>query len=499
MDKRYEQERIVVIWSNENKLSLWQKSELAAIKASASLGEFDMAIYDQIETILLHQPIDIAWWLNWDKVIGHDLNAFVAERVRHLPLELQIFLHKKLTSFDTQEPAFGRMLLDSLAVVEEGCDAFEEVLIDMARKYRYTIMNSRTHGQEGELMTFGARILSWLADFRIAREILSDAKSRLKYSKMSGAHGKYGSISPKMEKIALQILGFTPYYGATQIIPRVIYTPVAQALSDMVQLLNKIAVEIRLNARSSRPLMREPFGKKQTGSSAMPHKRNPVKAEQIAGMARMANGYKVMLESNIETWEERDIAQSSVERVAWPDIFHVMVYSLNSMTAILSGLQVYPENMLLEIYESHEVAGSSELKEFLKEKMSAHGFGYEAAYRTMQLACFNLFEPSDELLKLRRPAESFSEASSMLNALQYLPRPSRIVSISEFIPQANLRVSGELAATQEEVDTYNTCLATIFADPVNRKEWDGIFNPAEMLHNENELFWQILGDDIGEE
>lgn len=450
--------------------------------------------YAEIDRIWRSTPIDIAWWKVRDKEIHHDLNAFIDERLQYLPTELHEYVHKKITSFDTQEAAFAKMLLMCLDMVHAQYGELQTVIVCLARKYRYTLMNARTHGQEAELQTFGARCLTWLRDLKVAYGTLCDAIQNLKYSKISGAIGKYGSIDPELEKTALQVLGFEPFYGATQIMPRIIYVPVAEALCGIVQVIDKIANDIRLNARSGRPLMREPFKKKQKGSSAMPHKRNPIRLEQLEGMARMAKGYTVMVMDNVKTWEERAIEQSCVERVAWPDLFHVSIYSLTALRNILDDLRVYPDNMLREVYESRGVYASSEAKEFLKEHLVPRGLTYEDAYRIVQLASFNVFEPEPQWKELRESIpQSYQEASGSLVQMRYMA-PEEIGTIREIIIAGALWLSDELDVTAEQVSAYNTHLQQLFNVPEVVGTWNALFDPSFLLQNEAKLYKEIIGD-----
>ena len=396
MIERYTDKDIARVWSDENKLKLWQKTELAVIKTMANLGQIDKEIFTKIIEILEGRPIDLVWWKEKEKEIKHDLNAFVEERLRFLPPELQQYFHRKITSYDTEEPAFATMLKESLELVERYFLVLDTILVEMAKRYRFTIMNGRTHGQEAELQTFGKRILTWLRDLRFDLATLKRAAENLIYSKISGAIGSYGSIEPELEEKALEMLGFEPYYGATQIMPREIYAPIAQVLCQLVVTLNKIALAIRLGARSGRPIYQEPFGKKQKGSSAMPHKKNTISTEKIEGMARMAKRFFDMIQDNIVTWEERAIEQSCVERVAWPDLFHVVIHSLKTMSRVLAGLVVYPDNMLLEIIDSRGCYASNEAKEVLRQLGVQYGLTTEDAYRIIQLAAFNVFEPTAE-------------------------------------------------------------------------------------------------------
>jgi adenylosuccinate lyase len=492
MIERYADREICRIWSDEHKLELWQKTELAVIEAMAKIRQIPEESYQKISEILKSQPIDINWWKEKETEIKHDLNAFVEERLRFLPPELQQYFHKKLTSYDVEEPAFATMIKESLAVVEKYYRELDATLVEMAKKYRFTIMLGRTHGQGAELQTFGKRILTWLRDLRLDFEVLKKVAENLKYSKISGAIGNYGSIDPEIEKRALEILGFEPYYGATQIMPREIYAPIAYALCQIVLTLDKIALAIRLGARSGRPIYQEPFGKKQKGSSAMPHKKNTISTEQLEGMARMAKGFLSMIIDNIRTWEERAIEQSCVERVAWPDLFHVVVHSLKTMTRVLKGLVVYPENMLLEIAESRGCYASSEAKEVLRELGVGYGLNTEDAYRIVQLAAFNAFEASEEINDLRNnPPKSFEEANAMLLKFQQLQK-TEVISIKDIIARGELKTSPELEATEKEIKRWNEVLKKIFSNPENIERWNRIFQPSYLLKNEAKLFEETI-------
>lgn len=501
MDQRYKDEETNTIFSSLSKLSLWQMTELAAIKARVKLKMVEKNVFLKIKSILSKMPIDIDWWMKKDHEIHHDLNAFVFERLRYLPAEFHRYFHDLLTSYDDEEPAFARMLRKALIKVKKMYAELDALLVSMAIKYRHTIMNGRTHGQEAEMQTFGARILTWLTELRVAYQRLEEAEKYLKYSKLSGAIGKYGSINPEIEKEALKILGFKPFYGATQIMPRIVYVALGQSLCGMIMVISKIGLDIRLSARSGRPLMQEPFKKKQTGSTAMPHKKNTIRTEQLEGLARMAKGYMLMITDNIVTWEERAIEQSCVERVAWPDLFHTTIQSLKVITGVLNGLAVYPDNMLEEIYFSRGVYASAEIKEFLKRNLSNSGLTHENIYRIVQLASFNVFEPFPERMKIRtKIASSFEEAKNLLGKIkEIIKTESDVISIEEFIPKGILRVSEQLDIDEELVKKYNTALYELFhVDSVNFKkdvmeEWHALFTPAFLLKNESVLYKEIIG------
>ncbi len=492
MYEKYVDEEITRIWLDQHKLDLWQQSEFAVIRAREELGRIEKGIFFRIHKILSEIPIDLKVWKQIERERNHDLQAFIEERIRFLPLELQEEFHKFMTSFDTEEPAFARILKESILIVSKYCSQLEDTLIRMAVKYRYTIMGGVTHGQFAELQTFGKRCLTWLQGLRVSIKNLERAAENLKYSKLSGAIGNYGGLDPALEEKALYILGFEPFYGSTQTMPRELYAPIAQALTQIVLTINKIAVDIRLGARSGRPIYQELFGKSQRGSSKMPHKRNTISSERIGGMARMASGYYSAIERNIASWEERDISQSSVERVAWPDLFHVAVYSLKLMDKILNGLEVYPDNMLLGIIESRGCYASGEAKEVLKAMMVVYGVGSNEAYDIVQLAAFKVFEPDKNELRLREfPVTSFDESDQVFKIFEKMPK-AKSLSIRQVISEGELAVSPLLAATQEQIDGWNIILKKIFRNRENLDKWNEIFKPSYLLKNENKLYEQIL-------
>jgi len=499
MHPRYENKRIKNIWSDEGKLSGWQAVELAVIKARVNLKRIPEEIYIRIKDLLEANPIDIDWWKKCDSELQHDLNAFVLERVRFLPTELHQYFHDGLTSYDTEESPFVRNLENSLMVLSGQYEKIQKLLEKLAREHRFTIMMGKTHGQDAELQSFGKRVLTWLVSCDAAYDQIMQAGKVLEYSKLSGAIGNYGGLDPELEVEALSILGLKPYYGATQIMPRVIYAPIAQGICNLVMTLDNIALNIRLSARTGLPLLREPFGKKQTGSTKMPQKQNTINTEQTEGQMRLVKAYMLALTENIITWEERAIEQSCVERVAWPDIFHASSRILTVMEKILSGLRVYPDNMLQEIINSRGTYAAGEVKEFLKKHLADTALTYEDIYRLVQLACFNVFEISPERLAIRNTlAASYDEAMVKLSELGKLPAEKNI-SIMDLIKDGNLRVSDQLAITQDQVNVFNRLLQNLFHSQSGQIdldilfEWVAIFSPAHLLKNEETLFANVIG------
>jgi adenylosuccinate lyase len=486
---RYEQKEIKPIWTDEHKTRLWQDTEMANMKSLVKNGKMPEKDFLNIRRTWKTRPVDIVWWKTREKETGHDYDAFLDERKRWLPPELRKWVHKDMTSYDGEEPAFARMLAESLRVVDTFLSPFYQALKDKALLYRYTVMVGRTHGQGAQLQTFGKRNLTWYAQLRAGETNLRWARKNLKFSKLSGAIGNYGGLTPELEEAALRMLSLKPFYGATQIMPRVLYTPIANSLADIVAVIDNIATDIRLGARSNFPIYQEPFGLTQIGSSRMPQKKNTILTERLDGLDRLMEAYSMAIKRNIKTWEERAIEQSCVERVAWPDLFHVIVYALKTITNVISGLKVYPDNMLKEVIDMRGTYATGTAKDFLAEK----GIEDKEAYKIVQLAAFNVFEPLTQCKVMREnPAKSFNEAQTMLGTLCNLPLAGPI-SIEDFIPRAELSPSAELKTEQGDIDKWNDRLRTIFNDPANIKEFQDRFTFGYLLKDEVILYEKILG------
>jgi adenylosuccinate lyase len=486
--KRYEEEDISKIWSSETKLKLWQRSQLTLVRARVFLGLVAATVLTRMAKIL-QVKIDLDWWLARDKAIHHDLKAFLDERGRHLPDELETEWGRETTSYDTEEPATVTMLHRSANVVEKRALELLEVLKTLAFEHQYTVMTGRTHGQEGDLQTFGKRCLNWYQDLSHALQILRQAKRWLCFARMSGAMGNNVRISPQLEAQALRFMRLQPYRGATQILPRLLFVPLASALASITELIAKIAVDLRLGARSSFPIYQEPFGKIQKGSSAMPHKRNPINWERLEGMGRMALGYLNMIVQNIMTWEERAIEQSSVERVAWPDLFHVTVNAVKTLTKSLRGLQVYPDNMLREVVYSAGTYAASVAKEVLIEL----GISREDSYAIIQLAAANAFTPGDyeKSLRTSRPG-SLHEADTRLAMYRLNMNLKPPVSIEVIIREARLAVSPALAVDETKVEAWNNRLAMIMAEVENARKWADTFKPSTLLVHQAAIYKEVF-------
>jgi adenylosuccinate lyase len=490
MIERYEDQQIAEIWSDKSKLRKWQEVELAVILAREQLNIFPAGTYQKIKDRLDLYPIDeeaVLWWKARDKEIHHDLNAFLDERLRHLPSELHQFWHKGMTSFDTEEPAMALLLGESVLQLDKPYQRIKGILLAMAAKYRYTPMLGRTHGQEAKLQSFGKRCLTWLNVFLIAYNQTCDAYELRSQSKLSGAIGNYQGLSWEEEAKALEILGLKPFIGATQIMPRIVYLPLANSLEMVVISLTQIAEDIRLGARSGNPIFQEPFGKKQKGSSAMPHKKNTITCENQIGMLTMAQDFAQMLRERAITWEERAIEQSSTERIAWPDLFHVTMKSFKNMIKVLDGLQVFPDNMMLEIINSKGCYASEDAKDWLKEKFTELKLKHEDAYRIVQLASFRAHQVHEKRQDLRD--KSFSSLSQADEFWQWIYiRFFEHVNIMDIIESGQLMPHSELEASQQEIDNWNDILQYLFMDGKTAESWKKLFSLEYQLRGEPYIF-----------
>jgi adenylosuccinate lyase len=499
MIERYSDSAIGSVWTDGNKLIHWQKVELAVIKAMEDLGVYPAGVYEKIKTVLEANPVDdpknIAWWKKKDKELTHDLNAFLDERLRFIPPELHQYWHKGLTSYDTEEPASSLLLLTSVEVVEKKGQEMLEILSSMALNYRYMPMMGRTHGQEAKLQSFGKRCHTWHKNLKLALDQLTKDKELIYSSKLSGAIGNYQGLTPDQEFAALELLGLKPFKGATQIMPRLIHLPLANSLVMVVGALTQIAEDVALGARSGNPIYQEPFGKKQKGSSAMPHKKNTITCEQQKGLLGVAMGYYLMIQSRITTWEERAIEQSCVERIAWPDLFHVVMRSFKNMKKVCSGLQVYPDNMMKEIIRSRGCYASEDAKDWLKKIGSEFELTHEAVYRLVQLACFNAHQISKIRSDLRSmPVASLEQAEKDIITMREEMQKEALGNsrgLYVIISQAELVHTSELEIMAGEINGWNEVLRKIFSEGENLKSFKEIFSLEYQLRGEPALFKEL--------
>ena len=345
MIERYTRPEMGRIWTEQAKFESWLEVELATCEVLASQGRIPT---EEMEQIRSRAGFDIARIDEIEATVGHDVIAFltsVAEKVgpaaRHI--------HYGLTSSDVLDTALALRTLRAVDRLLDGLDGLAVVLERQARTHRRTLMVGRTHGIHAEPYTLGLKFAGWYAEARRNRRRLAAAREEVRRGKLSGAVGTYAHLGPEIETAVLERLGLAPENIATQVVPRDRHAALVGALGILASSLDRIATEVRHLQRSDVREVEEPFGRGQKGSSAMPHKRNPVQCENVSGLARLVRSYVQAALENIPLWHERDISHSSVERVVLPDATILCDFMLARMTRVLDGLLVYPEQMLANL------------------------------------------------------------------------------------------------------------------------------------------------------
>jgi adenylosuccinate lyase len=342
MIDRYTRPEMRTLWSDENKYRTWLEVELAASETLAARGVVPAA---DMATIREKAGFDVARIEAIEAEVKHDVIAFltsVAETIgpasRHV--------HYGLTSSDVVDTAQALLMVRAMDLILQALDRLMETLRRQAIAHRATVMVGRTHGIHAEPYTLGLKFAGWFAEARRNRERLSRARDEVRRGKLSGAVGTYAHLDPTVEAEVMERLGLEPETIATQVVPRDRHAAFLCALAVLASSLERIAVEIRHLQRTDVREVEEPFGKGQKGSSAMPHKRNPVGSENLTGLARLVRSHAQAALEDVALWHERDISHSSVERVILPDATTLAHYMLHRLNGILDGLLVYPDRML---------------------------------------------------------------------------------------------------------------------------------------------------------
>ncbi|NLH94929.1 MAG: adenylosuccinate lyase [Synergistaceae bacterium] len=377
MIERYETEEMKRIWSDENRFQKWLEVELAVCEAWTEEGRIPA---EAMETIRKRAGFDLERIAEIESSTHHDVIAFVSSVAEKIGPEGR-FVHLGLTSSDVVDTAGSLLILEALAVLIETLKSFSGLVLEKAREYRHIPCVGRTHGIHGEPTTFGLKLLNWHSQLQRDLERLELATNHIRVGKISGAVGTYAHCPPQIEEKVCSKLGLQRAPVSNQILQRDRHAEVLTAIAILGATMERIATEIRHLQRTEVLEAAEPFAKGQKGSSAMPHKRNPILSERVCGMARLLRGYALASMENIALWHERDISHSSVERIAWPDAFHLAHYSLKTLKRILAGLQVDPGRMAGNLELTRGLLFSQRILLFLVEEM---GVSREDAYAIVQ-------------------------------------------------------------------------------------------------------------------
>ncbi|WP_024822163.1 MULTISPECIES: adenylosuccinate lyase [Aminobacterium] len=377
MIERYETEEMKRMWSDHNKYQTWLQVELAVCKAWTEEGLIPEEALKDIEE---KADFDIERIYEIESQVHHDVIAFVSAVAEKVGANGR-YIHLGLTSSDVLDTASSLMLRKSLDVVLEKVNKLAGLIWEKAKEYKYTPCVGRTHGIHAEPMTFGLKLLNWYYELIRDRERILQAREQINYGKISGAVGTYAHCPTKIEKRVCELLGLHPAAVSTQILQRDRHAHIMNVLALLGAGIERMAVEIRHLQKTEVLEAMEPFGKKQKGSSAMPHKRNPILCERLTGMARLLRGYASTAMENVALWHERDISHSSVERIIWPDAFHLVTYMLKKMSQIVEGMDISPENMEKNLYLTQGLVFSQRVLLELVEKFK---LSREDAYAVVQ-------------------------------------------------------------------------------------------------------------------
>ncbi len=373
---RYTRPEMAKIWEPENKFQKWLEIEIAVCEAWAKLGEIPKKSLDVIRR---KAKFDIRRINEIEKTVKHDIIAFLTSVSENVGPDSR-YIHKGLTSSDILDTSLAILMRESADIIINDIKDLMAVLKANAYKYRDTPQMGRTHGVHAEPITFGLKFALWYEDAKRNLERLKRAREVIRVGKLSGVVGTFSQIPPKLEEMVLRKLDLKSEPVATQVVQRDRHAEYLNTLALIASSIEKIALEIRHLQRTEVLEVEEPFEKGQKGSSAMPHKRNPVGCENLCGLARVVRSNAIAAMENIPLWDERDISHSSVERVIIPDSIILIDYMLQRLTGILKGLHVYPQRMLENINHSYGLYNSQRILLKLIEK----GISRESAYRIVQ-------------------------------------------------------------------------------------------------------------------
>jgi len=393
---------MAAIWSDEGKLGAWLDVELAATAAWAELGVVPAEAAEAIrENAAVPAPERVA---ELEATLHHDTAAFVDAVAERLGPEGRWF-HYGLTSSDVVDTALSLQVREAGALVLAGIDRALAAVVARAEEHRLTLQMGRTHGVHAEPTTFGLKLVGWAFELDRARRRLGSALEGMRVGKLSGAVGTYAATDPEMERLACERLGLEPAPTSTQILQRDRHAELLGALAVAAASLEGFALEIRHLARTEVAEVQEPFGRGQKGSSAMPHKRNPVVAERICGLARVVRAAAVVGFENVALWHERDISHSSAERVVVPDAFLALDYMLDRFTWLVEGLVVRPERMRRNLESSHFLFFSQRVLLALVQS----GLARDDAYRLVQRNAMRAWDEELDFRELVRADEEIAQ------------------------------------------------------------------------------------------
>ena len=403
IDYRYGSYEMRRIWDEENKLQKLLDVEAALARAHAKVGNIPE------ESACVISARANTEWVKLDRVkeieaeIGHDIMA-VVKALGEVCGEHGKYVHLGATSNDIIDTANALLIRGSLAIVEDDLKKLRSVIKELARGHKYTVCIGRTHGQHAVPTTYGMKFAVWLDEVQRHIDRLNQLKERVLVGQMSGAVGtmaSFGEKGPKIQRLVMEDLGLKPARISNQVVQRDVYAELIAFLALVASTLDKIALEIRNLQRTEILEVSEPFGKKQVGSSTMPHKRNPVRSEKVSGLARVLYSNVIPALLNNPLWHERDLTNSSVERVILPESFVLIDEMLRNTIKVLSGLEFLPENIERNLYMTSNLI----MAEPLMLKLAEKGMGRQEAHELVRGLAMKAFREGRDLLEVVKESE----------------------------------------------------------------------------------------------
>jgi adenylosuccinate lyase len=389
MIERYTRPEMARIWSEQNKAEKWLQIEIAVCEAWAARGVVPTEAMDSIRKA----SFDLDKWAEYEREMHHHFNSWlrtVAESIG----EDSRWIHFGLTSYDVEDTALALRLVEATEQIEKGIHEVMDAIAVRAKEHKDTVMMGRSHGVHAEPISFGQKLAGWYDEMRRNSHRLVDAKEQIAYGKISGPVGSHATVPPDLEDDVCGKLGLMVEPISTQIVHRDRHAYFISTLAVIAASLDKFATELRHLQKTETLEVEEPFSPGQTGSSSMPHKRNPEKCERVSGLARLFRGYAVTALDNVPLWHERDISHSSAERVILPDACITLDYMLDLFVFIVRGMNVYPERMKQNMDASYGLVFSQRVMLELIDK----GMKRQDAYKVVQVNAMKAWEAKQPYL-----------------------------------------------------------------------------------------------------
>ena len=419
MITRYSREEMASIWELDKKFQYYLDVELAVIKAQVELGNFVEEVYENIKKTA---KFDVKRIDEIERVTRHDVIAFLENVNENVGREFSPYIHKGLTSSDVIDTAFALQIKDSSKIINKDLDELIEVVKELAFKHKNTVCLGRSHGIGAEVITFGFKLLNLLDMLKRSKDRFNYALNDVLVGQISGPVGTYSNIDPAVEEKTCEILGLKPAKISTQVIARDRHAAYIQAIALIGAVIENFSIEIRHLQRFEVAEVEEGFSNGQKGSSAMPHKKNPIASENMSGLARILRSNTIAAMENIALWHERDISHSSVERVIFPDSTILIDYMLHRFKGVLTNLVVKPKNMLNNVNRYGEIIYSQSCL----LKLLEHNMTREESYKIVQKEALDAFNNNGNFKENMKKYLSEEEIADCFNQEKYLKNIEKI-------------------------------------------------------------------------